>query len=221
MTDTQRSVAHILIFLKAPLPGTVKTRLARKVGDTVATNIYKSLATSQLNRVPKDYVIEVHYAPSDAGRHLSDWLGPAPEYYPQVEGDLGDRIKESVSAAFRRGAHVVLCIGADCPSLQASHLDEASQRLSSGPNDLVIGPCPDGGYYLIGFRKDTPSLFEGVRWSAPETMEDTLQNAKKAGLRVHLLESMNDIDTANDLASAIQKGHLPPNVQFPGDPGKT
>jgi glycosyltransferase A (GT-A) superfamily protein (DUF2064 family) len=76
--------------------------------------------------------------------------------------------------------------------------------------DLVIGPSPDGGYWLIGQRARPPirRLFDDVRWSSPHTLADTLVNAK--GYRVAHLPSRADIDTGRDLARARKAGLLKP-----------
>lgn len=131
---------RILLFLKAPTPGTVKTRLAETVGEAKATEIYKILVASQLQRLPKNRPLEIHFSPRDKEAEMRQWLGSEPSYYPQCEGNLGDRIEYAVSEAFQRGAGTVLCIGADCPSLLPHHLDQAAKILLSGQSDVCIGP---------------------------------------------------------------------------------
>lgn len=200
----------ILVFLKSPVPGTVKTRLAKTIGASQATQIYKTLVISQLSRLPKNSQVEIHYAPSEANYSFRKWLGPGFAYFPQVEGNLGDRMRTAISSAFERGAREVICIGADCPSLLQIHFEQTQDYLSNEKDDLVIGPANDGGYYMIGLRRNIVGLFDGVRWSSDHTLEDTLRNARKANLRVRLLETMNDIDTLQDLRLAIEEGHLPP-----------
>lgn len=211
MHPQQEHSTRILLFLKAPLPGTVKTRLAASVGEEKATAIYMILGASQLLRLPKSVPLEIHFSPPDKKIEMQQWLGAEPSYYPQCEGNLGDRIEHAVSEAFQRGAGTVLCIGADCPSLLPHHLDQAAKILLFGQSDVCIGPCTDGGYYLIGFRKHPPELFfKGIRWSSQHTMADTLRNARTHGLRIHCLETMNDIDTFEDLIDAVRQGSLPP-----------
>ncbi|MFP4260637.1 MAG: TIGR04282 family arsenosugar biosynthesis glycosyltransferase [Opitutales bacterium] len=207
---------RILLFLKAPTPGTVKTRLAETVGEAKATEIYKILVASQLQRLPKNSPLEIHFSPRDKEAEMRQWLGSEPSYYPQCEGNLGDRIEYAVSEAFQRGAGTVLCIGADCPSLLPHHLDQAAKILLSGQSDVCIGPCTDGGYYLIGFRKHPPEpFFKGIHWSSQHTMADTRRNARTHELRIHCLETMNDIDTREDLVDAVKQGFLPPTCLPP------
>lgn len=198
----------ILLFLKAPVPGQVKTRLAAEIGAQAATGVYEMLVQSQLQRLPREYSLEIHFAPADAASHFAKWLGDTLNYFPQVEGDLGDRLKHAVNAAFGRGAHHVICIGADCPSLRPIHFDQAREKLHSGQHDVVLGPSTDGGYYLIALRQPSDALFDHVRWSTAHTLEDTVLKARNAALNVATLETMADIDDIEDLRSAIRSGYL-------------
>lgn len=200
----------ILLFLKAPVPGQVKTRLAADIGVQAATDVYEILVQSQLQRLPREYALEIHFTPASAGSRFATWLGDTLNYYPQVDGDLGDRLKHAVKAAFARGAREVICIGADCPSLLPTHLVKTRAQLRSNENAVVLGPTTDGGYYLIGLRQPNDALFENVRWSTAHTLDDTLLQARKAKLNVATLETMSDVDDIGDLRSAIRSGYLPP-----------
>ena len=206
----------ILLFLKAPVPGQVKTRLAAEIGAQAATEVYEILVQSQLQRLPREYALEIHFAPANAETRFTDWLGDTLNYYPQVEGDLGDRLKHAVRAAFARGAREVICIGADCPSLRPAHFAQARAQLRSSENALVLGPTTDGGYYLIGLRQPHDALFENVGWSTTHTLDDTLLQARKAKLNVTTLETMPDVDEIEDLRRAIRSGDLPPTC-LPGN----
>lgn len=200
----------ILLFLKAPVPGQVKTRLAADIGAQGATDVYEVLVQSQLQRLPRGYALEIHFAPPDSRSRFTDWLGDTLNYYPQVDGDLGDRLKHAVKAAFARGAREVICIGADCPSLLPAHLVKTRAELRSNENAVVLGPTTDGGYYLIGLRQPNDTLFENVRWSTAHTLNDTRLQASKAKLNITTLETMPDVDEIEDLRSAIRSGYLPP-----------
>lgn len=212
--------AVILLILKAPVPGQVKTRLAADIGAQAATDLYRALVESQLERLPHECSLEVHFAPADAGPLFCRWLGDALDYHPQFDGDLGERLQHAVNGAFGRGAREVICIGADCPSLLPSHFDEAVEQLRSPESDLVIGPSKDGGYYLIGLRQPADKLFQNIRWSSAHTLSDTLAKAREAQLKIHTLETMEDIDVIEDLRSAVRSGYLPPTYlpSFPSPP---
>jgi len=185
---------RILIYLKAPRIGTVKTRLAREVGDEAALAIYRELVERQLRQLPAGWPVEIHHAPADAGDEMRAWLGPGYDYHPQCDGDLGARLVHGFASNFARGARAVLAIGGDCPTLDASCLEQAARELLV--QDVVLGPATDGGYYLIGLRQNTPELFTGIPWSTAEVLGATLRRAKAAGLSVHLLDEKEDIDDA-------------------------
>ncbi|MGE9290950.1 MAG: TIGR04282 family arsenosugar biosynthesis glycosyltransferase [Puniceicoccales bacterium] len=190
-------MATILIFLKAPIPGTVKTRLAQKIGDSEAVRVYRQLVERQLSEIPPGWPVEIHYAPAEAEPSLRKWLGEHYHYAPQSGGDLGDRMRSAVKSAFDRGIRHVLCIGADCPDLSAGDLLAAEEKLTEG-NDLVFGPAFDGGYYLVALSKFCPEIFSEVPWSSTRTLITSLLHAKRFRRRIALLETKNDVDTVED-----------------------
>ncbi len=193
------------LFLKAPHPGKVKTRLAQTIGSDQAALRYRNLVAGQLQRLPETVSVEVHFTPANARQEMQAWLGNGPEYFPQVEGGLGERLESAVEDAFARGIETVLCIGGDCPGLGHTHIETAITALNAGA-DVVFGPTEDGGYYLIALRKPQPELFQNIPWSAPETLEVSLQKAQALGLQVERLEKLYDIDEAKDLKRAIKEG---------------
>jgi hypothetical protein len=187
----------VMAFLKAPRPGTVKTRLARDIGVIRATRLYRRLAERQLEVVPPEFVLEVHYAPRSAGSEMRAWLGDRLTYRAQSGGDLGRRLAQAFARAFSRGATRVLAIGADCPSLDARCLRAAARHLRR--TDVVIGPARDGGYYLIGLRRPEPRLFSDIAWSSDAVLRQTRQRAAQAGLSVVLMKEMEDVDDVHSL----------------------
>jgi len=200
----------ILLFLKAPRRGHVKTRLAHTTGPERALKTYRALVERQWTQLPDHGQIEVHYTPNDADFEMRQWLGDAHGYYPQSEGELGVRLEHSVECAFARGAKAVFCIGGDCPKLDQSHLEQAAAALEQC--DVVFGPCEDGGYYLIGLNAPHPELFKDIPWSSRNTLDSSLKKAAELGLRVQLLETLYDIDEITELKRAIDDGHLPPEI---------
>ncbi len=199
----------ILLFLKAPRRKHVKTRLAHKVGPERALSTYRALVERQWRDLPHDATIEVHYTPRDAEFEMKQWLGHEHEYYPQSDGELGSRLTDSVAGAFSRGAKTVICIGGDCPELNASHFEQTTAMLNSG-DDVVFGPSEDGGYYLIGLKTPEKALFQDIPWSTRSTLKSSLEQADKLGLRVGLLETLYDIDEASELERAINEGLIEP-----------
>jgi len=201
----------ILLFLKAPRRGYVKTRLAHTIGPERALQTYRALVEHQFKQLPEDGKIEVHFTPSDADFEMRQWLGDTHHYYPQAEGELGARLAHSVEAAFARGSGMVLCLGGDCPQLGQTHFKQASAALDAD-HDVVFGPSEDGGYYLIGLKSPQPELFEDIPWSTRNTLDSSLQRAAELGLRVKLLETLYDIDEVDELHRAINDGILPPEL---------
>lgn len=185
----------------------MKTRLAKEIGKAQALNAYRALVQRQLEVLADEKTIEIHYSPGDAGTEIRLWLGDSANYYPQLEGGLGTRLYGAIRNAFRRGAGEVICIGGDCPQLDGSHFKQATNLLEDD-RDLVLGPTEDGGYYLIGMKRPIPELFEDIPWSTSKTLEVTLKKAKKSSLRVHLLETLYDVDKAEDLNRAISEGRI-------------
>ncbi|MEX2512600.1 MAG: TIGR04282 family arsenosugar biosynthesis glycosyltransferase [Cyclobacteriaceae bacterium] len=186
----------IIVFQKYPEPGKVKTRLAKTIGEGKAALLYAFLVRhthQQLAPVQADIIIY-----HDGKIDYSDY--PERRYFFEVQKgrDLGEKMKQAFSEIFDKGYDKILIIGTDCYELKSSHLDNAFNLLEE--NDLVIGPAKDGGYYLLGLQAaPDPQLFEGISWSTSSVLEETLRIANKLGLRVKLLEVLNDVDRLEDL----------------------
>jgi len=198
----------ILLFLKAPREGYVKTRLAHNTGSKRALKAYRALVERQWIQIPKQSHIEVHYTPGDADFEMREWLGHEHQFYPQLEDEFGLRLEHSVKCAFERGAKTVFCIGGDCPNLNQPHFEQAAAALLHDC-DVVFGPSEDGGYYLIGLNAPQPEIFQNIPWSSQNTLESSLKNAATLGLRIRLLETLYDIDEITELQRAFHDGRLP------------
>ena len=184
----------ILLFVKYPQPGRVKTRIAATVGADAATAIYKELVARVWAQLPADAAITVCYDPAERGEEVRAWLPGAALYEAQAAGDLGVRLRVAVGSAFANGAAKVAVIGSDCVDITPAIFAETWQRLDHA--DLVLGPTDDGGYYLIALRRPMPVLFENIRWSTEHTLADTLAQAGAAP--THLLPKLRDVDTHED-----------------------
>ena len=197
----------LLIFLKAPHIGKVKTRLAQSIGPDLALQIYQSMVKRQLSEFFRSDPIEIHFSPADAGVEMRSWLGDDHAFYPQCDGGLGSRLEQAVVDAFARGAKSVICIGGDCPRLNRAHLKEAETCLKSD-YDCVFGPSDDGGYYLIGLNSPQVELFRDIPWSTDETLKVSLSKSYTLGLRVKLLETLYDVDELSELDRAVKENLL-------------
>jgi rSAM/selenodomain-associated transferase 1 len=188
----------LLIFLKAPVPGQVKTRLAKDIGQEQARAAYISMAkaiTKEVSRLPKKFAINLQwvYAATPEYPDLT-WLGlPGQEFWAQHSGDLGERLTQAFSRAFKEQATAVCVIGMDSPGLPAQQIAAAFSALHE--HELAIGPTEDGGYYLIGMRSYQPKVFSDIPWSSDQVFDKTMAYAKKAGHKIKTLPEFYDIDT--------------------------
>jgi uncharacterized protein len=192
----------LIIMLKYPRLGAVKTRLVPALGERRAYALYKSLAQHALGEAKQlcgvgEISVEVSIAdgPDDAG--VREWLGSGLDVRRQGEGDLGQRMGRAVRDAFAEGASSVVLMGADCPELTAERLAAAFDVLEG--TDVVLGPAADGGYYLIGMRRLLPEVFRGIQWGSERVLEQTLHAARAAGIEWRLLDTLSDVDRPEDL----------------------
>ncbi len=190
----------LLLILKAPRPGTVKTRLAADIGDASATALYRHLVERQLSALPAAWPVEIHHAPADAASasEFRHWLGPTFTYNPQAEGSLTERlIHAAATARTRHPSEPLIFLGGDCPTLDHATLLAARDALVT--HDVVLGPATDGGYYLIALRRPEPALFTDIPWSTDRVLATTLARLASLGLTHALLPEKSDIDTLADL----------------------
>ena len=127
-------------------------------------------------------------------------------WLPQRGEDLGARMAAAFDDAFRRGARRTAIIGTDAPSVSRERVIEAFEALDG--HDVAIGPASDGGYYLLALGSPQPELFQGIAWSTPSVLAQTLERAAALRLRVRLLKPLTDVDTLADLRS--EWPHLQP-----------
>lgn len=188
------------VFVKAPVAGRVKTRLAAELGLRQAARLYRQLGrTVVANCVgPTRYRTVVWFAPRRGRAAVRSWLGDlaVDAFLPQQGADLGARLAAAFDGHFQTGAARVTIIGSDCPDVAGGVVSEAFAALQRA--DAVIGPTLDGGYYLIALKKPAPDLFDEVAWSTPRVLETTLSRARKLGLKIAMLPRLRDVDTARD-----------------------
>jgi uncharacterized protein len=193
---------HVLVFVRYPEEGKVKTRLAQKVGNKAACELYRAFVEDVLGRL-RGYSLTIFYTPSAAASSMSDWLGNDYAYEPQRGDDLGIRMYSAFQKTLSQYKRVIL-IGSDCPDLPPSIVEEAFHNLAD--HDMVLGPSSDGGYYLIGFTSGrlVKSLFQCLKWGGNTVFNDTMTLSRQAGLRVHILPPWTDIDDIDALRHFFQ-----------------
>jgi rSAM/selenodomain-associated transferase 1 len=189
---------RIVIFAKAPVAGSAKTRLipalgaegaarlaARMLAETVAEALAAGLGKPELCVTPE---------PASA-----EWDGFRPggvRMTDQGDGDLGERLARATERTLATG-HNVLLVGTDCPELDAERLAAAAGQLAS--HDAVMHPAHDGGYALLGLRRFDTTLFTGMKWSTPSIGADTIARIDALGWSLHIGETLLDIDEPADL----------------------
>jgi uncharacterized protein len=193
------SESALVVFLKHPRPGGVKTRLAAAIGPEAAAGLYRALAEQVLEATTPsagDYERLVFFDPPESLPQMRDWL-PGLRLMAQSGEDLGARMAGAFARAFARGARRVAIVGTDAPGVSRATVREALSALDAA--DVVIGPADDGGYYLIALGAPRPELFADIEWSTPSVADVTQARAQAAGLAVHWLPRRRDIDTLDDL----------------------
>lgn len=188
---------RLVLMVKSPEAGRVKTRLARQIGVVAATQFYRRESASTLARLAADArwctLLAVAPRPALGSRHWPRRFARL----DQGQGDLGARM-QAVFDLLPPGPVVI--VGTDIPGLRPEHIEAAFRAL--GTADAVFGPAGDGGYWLVGLRRRprVPRAFRGVRWSHPETLADN--RAALAPLAVAMVATMNDVDGADEWRAA-------------------
>ncbi len=186
------------MFTKFPELGKCKTRLAKTLGVDKALQIYRALLGYTLSTIKQTPFYKVAViTPDDSMATSGQWAANLDDYWPQGEGDLGQRIFRAIELAFQSGARSVIILGADCPQITPITIKKAFTELEKV--DLVLGPSHDGGYYLLGCKKAFPFLFQGIPWSTEDVLKITRNILNLHDLSYILLEKLFDIDTEEDL----------------------
>jgi len=205
---TGAGLSTVLLFVKAPVRGQVKSRLASELGQDAALELYRGFVQDILATIDAggyDCTVCVH--PPDARDRVAEWLGRHRRCLPQRGNDLGTRMENAFHETFASGASQAILVGSDIPDLPGQVFFEAFSALHK--NDAVIGPAADGGYYLVGFRKDTfrPEVFRDIAWSTGGVFSETMEHFNRAGARVHMLQQWQDVDTPDDLRSLQRRAN--------------
>lgn len=215
----------LMVFLKEPIPGKVKTRLASTVGDDEAARRYKALVEVLLRQLQglENCRIRFCYAPDDADDAIRFWLLPqmnasssdkeniyiAPtalgdkyrqeiDFRPQGDGNLGDRMQRAFAEGFTDGFEEIAVIGTDCPDCGARWINTGFSKMAKDTSHGMIGPSTDGGYYMLGLKAPCPTVFENIAWSESSVFDATITAAETAGFHLETLPALTDIDHEDD-----------------------
>jgi len=188
----------LLIVAKRPVAGQTKTRLCPPLSAEQAAQLYECFLRDTLDvaRAVRGVTRLIAYLPHDEDGYFHQ-LAPDFGLLPQVGADLGERLDHALSQCLRDGFERAVIMDSDSPTLPSAHVALAFDALDHA--DVTLGPCDDGGYYLIGLKRPQPRLLREVRMSTPTVLRDTLTLAEQAGLRAALLPLWYDVDTALEL----------------------
>lgn len=189
---------HLIIFIKNPILGKVKTRLAANIGAEQALAVYLRLMELTRNAaLQSDCTRNLFYSDTI---ELDAWDEDKFNKFVQEGASLGDRMKNAFDQAFALGAKKAVIIGSDCPELSSKIIEDAFLLLDY--NDVCIGPAKDGGYYLLGMKEPLSFLFDEKEWSTDSVLRDTIRDLGSNKLNYGLLRALSDLDTVEDLKNS-------------------
>ena len=192
----------LIVFVKNPIPGAVKTRLQTRYAPDRVVVLYTAFVRDVLARAESIDVDQrvIAFDPPDAEPEVrarfSQGLKAPWQFVPQVQDDLGARMREALVQQLDAGASAAVLIGTDIPSLPACHITQAFDLLRT--KDVVLGPSTDGGYYLVGVSKPASEIFEEVEWSTPSVLAQTIDRVQGAGYTLGLVPPWFDVDTPDE-----------------------
>lgn len=184
----------LIIFIKNPALGKVKTRLAATIGDEAALAVYHKLS-QRAREVALALDVPRHLFYSDFIDNHDAWDNALFIKKQQVGQDLGERMHLAFVDTLQTSSKAVI-IGSDCPLLTSEIVQVALDQLDEHP--FVLGPALDGGYYLLGMRKPAPGLFENMEWSMEDVAKITLERMAELEASCYLLPALPDIDVEED-----------------------
>ena len=194
----------LIIFIKTPIPGLVKTRLQPDLTETESAELYsaflKDLDHTFYNQ--DEFVCWYAVSPENFQKDPLDKIIHLKNYFIQEGQDLGERMNHAFQALFSKGYNRVVLIGSDLPTISVDIIRQALEGLES--NGCMVGPSRDGGYYLIALSRLFSDIFEKLPWSTSDVLKKTIDILVKKGLTYSLLPESEDIDTYKELISFYQ-----------------
>ncbi|MCZ6900143.1 MAG: TIGR04282 family arsenosugar biosynthesis glycosyltransferase [Bacteroidetes bacterium] len=193
----------LIVFVKNPILGNVKTRLAQKIGLKNALRIYQKLLNHTLKIIlPLTQDVIICYSEEVIIDDM--WTGHQFLKEKQIGIDLGDKMSNAFKDYFSKGYKKICIIGSDNLEITTEIIEQAFHVLNE--TDIVIGPADDGGYYLAGMKAQYSEIFKNKSWSTSRVLEETINDLKDQTLSYSLLKTLSDIDTYKDLKKAIDRG---------------
>jgi rSAM/selenodomain-associated transferase 1 len=204
----------LIIFVKQPEKGKVKSRLSVALDEHTVLDLYKCFVEDLLQTVKESsFKPVIAFYPADKGDSVRSWLGSEYRYVPQTGDELGERMKNAFLRAFAQGYSRVVLIGSDFPDLPAEIIKDAFASLND--HNAAIGPAWDGGYYLIGFRDGgfSSRIFDDIPWSTAAVFARTMEILREEGCEVRQLRIWRDIDRPEDVVDFIKRNRDKPFIR--------
>jgi len=189
----------LIIFIRNPIRGKVKTRLAQTLGEAKALYIYKELL--EITRQQSIKVNAQCYLYYSDHIELDAWSENTFIKRVQFGEDLGARMVNAFNEVLQTHSKAII-IGSDCPYITSHIIDHSFHLLSN--NDVIIGPAKDGGYYLLGMKSTSPLLFESMPWSESSLYEKTIEKLNQLNFTHSSLIQLEDIDTEEEWNRYVQ-----------------
>jgi uncharacterized protein len=199
---TPRHKAIVAVFVRQPVSGRVKTRLAGDLGDAAACGLYRAMVTDCIANVRAcGLPLFLFHDGQDAAGLPPEWTSAADALFRQEGDSLGERMGAAIERSFAAGAQSVVLVGSDIPGIDAGLLRSAVDAVQD--HDAVFAPALDGGYCLVASSSSRFNgvIFRGIPWSTSRVLEMTVAACVAHGLSFRLLEPRQDIDTMDDLAA--------------------
>ena len=196
------SATVVALFVRVPLPGRVKTRLASHLGAEGACSLYRAMVADILaNLMACGYPVYLFHDGKDDSELPEEWIAASSKVIAQEGDSIGERMAAAFERCFAEDLERVLLAGSDIPGLDNRLMFEAAKALEA--HDVAIAPAADGGYCLIAMSRGSyrQDVFRDVPWSSDQVLRTTLERCRDSNLGVTLLKTLRDIDTIEDLVA--------------------
>jgi len=195
----------LLLFVKLPVAGRVKTRLQPELSPELAAGLYRAMVDDVFTALerPGQWDVVAFFSPYEQERAFREWLPDSTNLVAQSGTDLGERLARAFEWSHAQGHSRTIIVGTDMPTLGSDALSDAFEALEHA--EVVLGPSTDGGYYLVGLKEPRPELFEDVGWSTSEVLEQTVAKLEGGRATYRLLPERTDIDTWQDALIVLEE----------------
>ncbi len=191
----------VIIFCRYPDAGKVKKRLAETAGQNFATEFYRICAEHVIGECRKlnseDTQCYIFYSDENDGEKIRGWIGEGFEYYPQKDGDLGERMSYCYEAVFKQGIKKAVLLGTDIPDISTEIILRSLKKLDSA--DYVVGAAYDGGFYLLGTKNPDKDLMKNITWGRDDVLKILVKRIARNKYSLKYAEQLIDIDTIEDI----------------------